>query len=229
MIVALFFMAVLLIVYIYTLKKRNMEVLETLICVMEAGDPNLDGHSMHVYNIVSVFYDYLPGEYQRRVNLDNLRYAALFHDVGKLGIPRKIITKQGKLTREEMLLVKKHPEIGVDIFEPLKFLSGIKDIILYHHERVDGCGYHSLAKDKIPVASRMIAIADTYSALTMDRTYKPSLPYEEAIVELRQVAGTQLDEKMVDCFCDIPKHRLDECISMVHKITDRYKDRHIGE
>ena len=84
--------------YINILKERAVEVYETLICVMEAGDPNLDGHSMHVYNIVSVFYDYLPSEYQRKVKLTDLKYAALFHDIGKLGIPRDIITKKGKLT-----------------------------------------------------------------------------------------------------------------------------------
>ncbi len=218
-----------LLIQIPLLKKRNLDILETLICVMEAGDPNLDGHSMHVYNIVSVFYDYIPGEYQRRMRLEDLKYAALFHDIGKLGIPREIITKQGKLTREEMQLIRNHPEICVDIIEPLPFLSRLKDIILYHHERVDGCGYHSLNSEKIPVASKMIAIADTYSALTMDRTYKPSMPYEEAIIELKQVAGTQLDEKLVECFCDIPKHRLDECIAEVHKITDRYREKHIGE
>ena len=218
-----------LILKIPELRNRNLELLETLICVMEAGDPNLDGHSMHVCNIVSVFYEYLPGEYQRNIRPDDLKYAALLHDIGKLGIPREIYTKEGQLTRDEMLMIRNHPEICVDIIEPIDFLSRIKDVILYHHERVDGCGYHSLSSEKIPLASKMIAIADTYSALTMDRTYKPSMPYEEAIVELKQVAGTQLDAKMVECFCNIPKYRLDDCISKVHKITDRYREKHIGE
>ena len=215
--------AVCFIVYIRTMKTRYLNVLGTLICVMEAGDPNLDGHSMHVYNIVSVFYNYLPTQYQHEIRLDHLKYAALFHDIGKLGIPRDIITKRGKLTVEELNLIRKHPEICVNILKPHEFLAGISDWILYHHERVDGKGYHNISGNDIPLASRILAIADTYSALTMDRTYKATMPYEEAIVELRQVAGTQLDQELIRYFCEIPKHRLDECLSKVHKMTDSYK------
>lgn len=209
---------------IKTVRARMMGLLGTIICVMEAGDPNLDGHSMHVYNIVSVFYDYLPPEYQRRLRPDRLKYAALLHDLGKLGIPREIITKRGKLTPEEVQLIRRHPEISVNILKPHGFLSDIFDHILYHHERIDGKGYHSLSGEEIPLASRIIAIADTYSALTMDRTYKATLPYEEAIVELKQVAGTQLDRELIGYFCEIPKHRLDECLSSVRLATERYRD-----
>jgi HD-GYP domain-containing protein (c-di-GMP phosphodiesterase class II) len=210
-------------IYVRTIKTRYLNVLGTLICVMEAGDPNLDGHSMHVYNIVSVFYDYLPSQYQHEIRLEYLKYAALLHDIGKLGIPRDIITKRGKLTMEELSLIRRHPEICVNILKSHEFLSGISDWILYHHERVDGKGYHNISGKDIPLASRILAIADTYSALTMDRTYKATMPYEEAIVELRQVAGTQLDRELIGYFCEIPKHRLDECLSIVHKMTDSYK------
>ena len=212
-----------------SIKERGMELLETLICVMEAGDPNLDGHSAHVHNIVDVFYDYLPAAYQQKLNLGNLRYASLFIDIGKLGIPRSILTKSGKLTKEEMELVRRHPEICVKIIDPVGSFSMISDWILYHHERVDGTGYHGLKGNEIPLASRIIAIADTYSALTMDRTYKASLTYDEAIMELKQAAGSQLDPELVGYFCEIPKHRLEECLTAVRKITSRYRDEHFGE
>ncbi|MBR1524137.1 MAG: HD domain-containing protein [Lachnospiraceae bacterium] len=211
------------------IKERAMELLETLICVMEAGDPNLDGHSLHVHNLVSVFYDYLPPIYQQKLNYENLRYASLFLDMGKLGIPRSILTKSGKLTKDEMELMRRHPEICVNILGPVGSFSMISDWILYHHERVDGKGYHGLKGDEIPLASRVIAIADTYSALTMDRTYKASLPYDEAIIELRQTAGTQLDAELVGYFCEIPKHRIEECLISVRQITARYQDEHFGE
>ncbi len=198
-------------------------LMETLICLMEAGDPNLDGHSMHVYNIVSVFYDYLPGECQRKISRENLKLSALLHDIGKLGIPRSVITKRGKLTPAERDLIKKHPEISVEILKPLDFMAKVEDIIRCHHERVDGSGYLNLKGDSIPIEARIIAIADTYSALTMDRTYKPTLPYEDAIIELKQVAGTQLDEDLVRYFCEIPMHRLDDCLVSVLKITERYQ------
>ena len=212
-----------------SIKERAMELLEALICVMEAGDPNLDGHSLHVHNIVNVFYDYLPTSCQNQINLEDLKYASLFIDLGKLGIPRSILTKAGKLTKEEMELMRRHPEICVKILSPVASFSKISDWILYHHERVDGKGYHGLKGRDIPLASRIIAVADTYSALTMDRTYKASLSYNEAITEIRQAAGTQLDEELVGYFCEIPKHRLDECFAYVRRIMERYQDEHFGE
>ena len=211
------------------IKDQCMELLETLICVMEAGDPNLDGHSLHVHNLVGVFYDYLPTGYQQKLNYENLKYASLFLDMGKLGIPRSILTKKGKLTKEEMELMRRHPEICVKIVEPVSSFSMISDWILYHHERVDGKGYHGLKGSEIPLAARMITIADTYSAMTMDRTYKASMNYEDAVIELRQAAGTQLDEELVGYFLEIPRHRLDECMVSVRAIMGRYHDEHFGD
>ena len=199
------------------INNRDIEMFETLISVMEAGNPNMDGHSLHVHFILEVFCDYLPPEYQRKVNYEYFRFASLFHDIGKLGIPKDIIERSGKLEKKDMDLVRRHPEIGVEIIKSVKSLDRVHDWIRYHHERVDGKGYFGLKGEEIPLESRIIAIADTYSALTMDRTYKASLPYEEAITELRQVAGTQLDRKLVEAFCEIPKHRLDECVQSVHR------------
>ena len=208
---------------IRSIKECCMEILEMVICVTEANDPNLSGHSLYVHNIVSVFYDYLPSNIQKNINIENIKYASLFIDLGKLGIPRSIISKSGKLTASEMQLMQRHPELCTKMLGPISSFDMIKDWILYHHERVDGSGYYRLKGDEIPIASRIIAIADTYSALTMDRTYRPSLSHDEAIMEIRQASGTQFDTRLVECFCEIPTHRLVECMEAVTRINARYK------
>ena len=210
-------------------KEDDMDLLRTLICALEAGDPNLDGHSLHVHYLVSLLYEYLPPEKQRRLDLSDLRYASLFFDMGKLGIPRKVLARSGKLEPEEMALVQRHPEICVRILGPARPSSQIWDWILYHHERFDGSGYHGLKGEEIPLASRMIAVADTYSALTRDRTYKATMSHEEAIAELRLSAGTQLDGELVACFCEIPLHRVEECFTPARQIMERCQNEHIKE
>jgi len=98
----------------------SMEILERLVGVIEAGDENLDGHSLHVQNLTMLIYDYLPLSARAKINPMNLQYASLFLDIGKLGIPRSIINKRGKLLPEEKELIQKHPEICVEIFKSLK-------------------------------------------------------------------------------------------------------------
>ncbi len=134
------------------------------------------------------------------------------HDVGKLGVPEAILNKPSKLTEEEWDVMRRHPEIGIKILSPLKSFSGISDWILYHHERVDGKGYYHLSKEEIPFVSRLLAIADTYSAITMRRSYKEPRSHEEAVKIISEVAGTQLDSELVDIFLTIPEEELRKCI-----------------
>lgn len=202
---------------------RSMEILETLVGVIEAGDENLDGHSLHVQNLTMLIYDYLPFFERHKINPMNLQYASLFLDIGKLGIPRSIIDKRGKLTPKEKELIQRHPEICVHIFEKHPSFTTVTYWVKYHHERVDGNGYYHLKGNEIPLASRILALADTYSAITMDRSYKPSLPYENAISELRLVAGTQLDSELVDLFCSIPKKKVTACMDDVRERMKKYQ------
>ncbi|MCR4922953.1 MAG: HD domain-containing protein [Lachnospiraceae bacterium] len=198
-------------------KKQAMELLETLVCVLEAGDPNMDGHSLHVHYLALLIYDYLPYDMRKKINRVDLSYASLFFDVGKYGVPGRILNKSGKLGSSDWELIKKHPEICVGIFESMRSFNRISDWILYHHERIDGCGYYQIKDDDIPLASKIIALADTYSSITMRRSYKPTLTYEDAIAELKMVAGSQLDEKLVNIFLAIPMRRVEECMEMVNK------------
>lgn len=205
-------------------RKRSVEIIEMLIGVIEAGDPNLDGHSLHVHNLTMLLYDYLPFSYRIKVNMADLEYASLLLDIGKLGVSRRILNKSGKLGEDEWALMKRHPEIGVKILGSVEYFDRISDWVLYHHERVDGSGYYKLKGNEIPLASRIMAVADTYSAITMARSYKPSYTYEEAIAELKLVAGTQLDEKLVHIFCSIPMSRIASCMEDVKRRMERFTD-----
>ena len=195
-----------------TAKERSIDIAEVLVGVIDARDPNLDGHSMYVQNLTMLFYKHLPPKYKNRINKVSLEYASLTHDVGKLGVPEAILNKPAKLSDEEWKVMRQHPEIGVKILKPLHTFDGIADWILYHHERIDGNGYYKLPGDKIPLASKIIAVSDTYSAITMRRSYKEPKTHEEAVEILKDVAGTQLDKELVDIFIGIPKSELIKCI-----------------
>lgn len=192
-------------------KERSIDIAQVLIGVIDARDPNLNGHSRHVQQLTMLIYDYLPHNQKHSLNPISLEYAALMHDVGKLGVPEKILNKPDKLDNTEWIIMKKHPQIGVNILEPLKSFNNIVPWILYHHERIDGKGYYGLKGMNIPLASRIIAVADTYSAITMKRSYKSERSHDDAIKIIRDVAGTQLDKDIVELFCNIPKELIIEC------------------
>ena len=137
---------------------------------------------------------------------------ALMHDVGKLGVPESILNKPAQLDPDEWVVMKRHPKVGVKILQPLQTFGHIMSWILYHHERIDGHGYYSCPGDKIPLPARIISIADTYSAITMRRSYKAPKTHEDALQIIKDVAGTQLDAELVKYFLTIPKERLIQCI-----------------
>ena len=215
--VSYIFMVRLVVAQANFLKQRMIDILEIVIGLNEAGDQNLKGHSLHVMNLTTLFYDYLPFAYKCRLNEDDLRLAALLLDLGKLGIPREILNKSGKLSKEEYEMIKHHPDFGARVLNSIGSFDRITEWILYHHERYDGTGYHHKKGDEIPLASKIIALADTYSALTMDRSYKATMSYEDAVAELRLVAGSQLDGELVDIFCEIPKKKIDVCLKDVRQ------------
>ena len=214
---AVFVTIVLLWIYTLTgeLRESAFSISETLIGIVEARDPNLNGHSLHVQELSLLLYNNLPNGFKRRINEENLKYAALFHDVGKLGVPEAILNKPAALSPEEWEVMRRHPEFSVQILRPLKSFDYIKEWILYHHERIDGAGYFKIPGDKIPFAARLISVADTYSAITMARSYKPGKSHEEAIEILQKVEGKQLDTYLVSLFCTIPKEDVVACMERV--------------
>ena len=200
---------------IFTIKANTLSMTETLIGMIESRDPNLNGHSLYVQNLTVLFYKYLPAEIRKAINPVSLEYAALMHDVGKLGIPEKILNKPGKLDDEEWKLMREHPNLGVKFMAPMHSFSNIMSWILYHHERIDGKGYYNLPGEKIPLPARIISICDTYSAITMRRSYKEPMTHETAMKIINEVSGTQLDSDLVKIFNTIPKSELAKCVPNV--------------
>jgi putative nucleotidyltransferase with HDIG domain len=134
---------------------------------------------------------------------DLIHTAALLHDIGKFIFPDSILFAERKLTADEWSTVKMHPEQGAKLVRRIEGYGPVADIILAHHERVDGEGYYRMPADQIPIGSRIIAIADTYDVMTSRDSYRRPVSSEAAFVELRRVAGSQLDADIVEVFVDM--------------------------
>ena len=137
----------------------------------------------------------------RSERVEAIRYAGMLHDVGKLGVPTKVLQKTGKLTEEEYAAIQLHPMRGLDIVREIGFLDEALAGIMHHHERIDGRGYPmGLAGDEIPEFARVLAVADAFDSMTSTRSYRGARPVAEAIEELRKWSGTQFDPAFVDAF-----------------------------
>ena len=141
----------------------------------------------------------LPAE-----EIERIRVASLLHDLGKIAIPEEILDKPATLSDSEWQTIGEHPRIGQVILEQASGLREAIPVVLHHHERFNGGGYpHGLKGNEIPLGARIVAVADAYHAMVHDRPYKSALTHEEALVELRNHAGTQFDPAVVDVFCTI--------------------------
>lgn len=148
----------------------------------------------------------------------NLYVAGLLHDIGKIAIPDAILIKPDSLTVQEYSEIKKHPQLGMDLLQhaPVMRNQTIRDAILYHHERFDGNGYPTgLIGEEIPLSARIMAIADTYDAMTTNRVYQRKRSPEEALRIIKENAGTQFDPKLVTAFTTIMQKKLPEMRNVV--------------
>lgn len=178
-----------------------LEIIQGLITAIEVKDPYTKGHSHRV-----MVYSEMIAHKMRYPDLETLKMAALLHDIGKIGVPETILNKAGRLTDEEYQIVKAHPDHGYRILSNIEGFNRVKDIIRYHHERIDGKGYPCGMRDiVIPLESRIIAVADTFDAITSDRAYRKGMTAEEALAELQHVKGAQLDALIVDTFVEIAR------------------------
>jgi len=170
---------------------------------VDARDSYTAGHSERVTKISLLIGKKLnlpEGEMKK------LEYAALFHDIGKIGIPDNILLKNGRLTEEEYAVIQKHPDMGGNILKSIDFLDDILPIIKHHHESYNGTGYpDKINGKKIPLSSRIIAVADTYDAMTSDRPYRKKLQHEVAVEEILRNKQVQFDAEIVDAFITIEK------------------------
>ena len=184
------------------LQEREAQVLfaaiKALASAVDAKDRYTARHSRVVTRLALLLADaiHLAGE-ERSV----LELSAWMHDVGKIGVPDSILTKPGSLTEDEFAVMKAHPVKGGEIVGEIEELGRVADVIRHHHERVDGGGYpDGLRGEAIPLASRIILIADAFEAMTADRSYRHGLDREAALGELREHGGTQFDAELVNAF-----------------------------
>lgn len=178
------------------MRKNYFESINMLIRTIEANDPYTSGHSVRV----STYAENIA----RKLNLpqskiDLIKSAGLLHDIGKIGIDKRILNKTGKLENEEFEIIKSHPQIGATIISDLSFLSNMSDIIRHHHERNDGSGYpDGLNHDKIPLETSILTIADSFDAMTTNRPYRNALDLEYSLSQITDNAGSQFNPDIVD-------------------------------
>gem|GEM_PF-740602 len=175
--------------------------LQGLARMLEIYDYETEKHSFRVVDLTVKLAQYMgiTGS-----ELNNIRRGAYMHDIGKIGIPREILNKNGKLTSEEWEEVVKHPQYAYEIIEPIPFLRPALDIPYSHHERWNGKGYpRQLAGEQIPLAARIFAVIDIFDALTSHRKYRQELPPEEALEYIQNTAGVELDPKVAQEFLEL--------------------------
>lgn len=202
-----------------TIDEKNDELIKTLVNAMEAKDHYTRGHSAHVLNLIKLFYEHLPKSLHGRIDYGCLTDAAILHDIGKIGITDAILNKPGKLTEEEMAVIRTHPRMGKQILKNTSY-SALGDIILLHHERGDNDGYYRIPFDEVPIESKMIAIADTFSALYSDRVYRPRKSYAAAVEIMKEAKGVQLDPALTDIFLSIPEEEINDATRGMFSMED---------
>jgi response regulator RpfG family c-di-GMP phosphodiesterase len=172
--------------------------IDAMIKALEAKDFYTRGHSQRVTLYSMAISEELGVTGQE---LENLHRASVLHDLGKIGVREAVLNKPGKLTQLEFAEIVRHPETAVRILEPIPFFHPLLPSILHHHERFDGKGYPSrLAGRNIPLASRIMTVADTFDAMTSTRAYRKALPVADANAEIRRCSGTQFDPDIVPAF-----------------------------
>lgn len=180
------------------MKENYMETIQALSAAIEQKDPYTQGHSQRVCDLAELIgREFKLSNYE----IEQLRYAAILHDIGKIGIPESILNKPGALSKEEFEHIKKHTLMGVKILQKIDFLQEAMYIMESHHEYYDGSGYpNGLTREEIPFLSRIITLADAYDAMTTKRPYRDALSSQYAYNEIKDKSGSQFDPKVVRVF-----------------------------
>jgi putative nucleotidyltransferase with HDIG domain len=177
-----------------------MSTIQALVKLLGAWDVPIYQHSVRMVSWARAT--------ARRLNspeseIQTIGWAALLHDIGKMGIPKAILHKPGPLNEEEWRIIRLHPKLGAKMIEPVSRLSQVSEIIQSHHEKYDGSGYpDGLIANNIPFGARIIAVVDAYSAMTEERIYRPIMNHEQAIEEIKKCSGTHFDPLIANAFLD---------------------------
>ncbi|OGO77285.1 MAG: hypothetical protein A2Y23_02595 [Clostridiales bacterium GWB2_37_7] len=187
------------------MRRIYIDTVKSLSQAIEVKDPYTQGHSMRVGE-----YAVALGKRLKLSNkkLENLKMAAILHDIGKIGIEESILNKPGKLTEEEFDKIKTHPENGYKIIQDIEFLKDVSEIVLNHHEKMDGTGYpNGKRQDEIRKEAAILSIADVYDALTSDRPYRKALTVEQAFAIIEEGKGKHFDAQLAEEFMDMIKEQ----------------------
>ena len=189
-------------------EKTMLDTIAALAATLEMRDGTTGEHILRTQELAGSIADVLQLSPERgRV----VRYAAVLHDIGKVGIPDAILNKPGSLDDDEWDFMRRHPKIGADVVGRIEGLEEISAVVLAHHERYDGRGYPAgLRATDIPMEARIIAVVDTYDAMTNDRPYRLALSHEEALAELAACAGSQFDPDVVGALMSVMHDRTEE-------------------
>jgi HD-GYP domain-containing protein (c-di-GMP phosphodiesterase class II) len=180
------------------LNEASVSMIETLAVLIEAKDAGTRQHLDRTRELALKLTERIEPALTEQTEI---AHAFLLHDIGKVGIPDRILTKPGPLTESEWAVMRTHPLIGAHVVGPMRLLADAEDVVRCHHERFDGTGYpHGFRGAEIPLAARIFSVVDAYDAMTNDRPYRAALPREEAIRELARCSGTQFDPRVVDVF-----------------------------
>lgn len=183
------------------LKELFYKTIKSISSALDSKDPYTHGHSLRV-TLYSLILAKEMGFDEKL--LEEIETAGLLHDIGKIAIPQNILCKPGKLTDEEFAVMKMHPNNSEKLILSIKKLAGISSWLKAHHERWDGKGYpDGLKGEEIPLSSRIVAIADTYDAMTSTRSYRTALAHEVAISEIQRCAGSQFDPNLAQKFIEL--------------------------
>ena len=181
--------------------KLMTEVNMALANAIEAKDSYTRGHSERLAKLAGACAERMA---LSRDEVAAVRLGAILHDVGKIGIPDRILRQSMALTEDEMAWMRRHPQIGADIIGPVEGLHHVAPLIRHHHEKWDGTGYpKGLKGEEIPLGSRIISVADAFEAMVADRIYRPSLGLSKALEEIKGGRGTHFDPRVVDAFLDL--------------------------
>lgn len=183
------------------LDSHYMETIAALTSALEVRDPETQAHTTRIQELAVTVADAMqaPAEIRRAVRL-----GSILHDVGKIGIPDSILLKPGPLSDEEWTIMREHPAIGERMLERIEFLAPALPVVRSHHERWDGKGYpDGSAEEEIPLSARIVAVCDSFDAMTSDRPYRKALSIDAACDELIRCSGTQFDPVCVALFVDV--------------------------
>jgi putative nucleotidyltransferase with HDIG domain len=192
-----------------SLRETYADTVRSLVAALEAKDPYTKGHSVRVARITVAVARQMGFE---DAEVERIEYAALLHDLGKIGISRSVLSKPGALTDDEFDKIREHPDIAARILESVPFLEDVRPVVQDHHERVDGLGYgRGLVGEELSTAARVLSVVDSFDAMTADRPYRGAMSEAAAVVELRANTGSQFDPAAVDALIAIlPALRQDE-------------------